>query len=61
MFLQGYGRNGLLGKGITATMGRNGTFNMIYFGFYHSVREYIPVLEDPWYPLIQSSLTIRGN
>ncbi len=43
----GYGRNGLLGKGITATMGRNGAFNMIYFGFYHSVREYVPVLEDP--------------
>ena len=51
MSLQGYGRNGLLGKGITATMGRNGTFNMIYFGFYHSVREYLPVLEDPWYVL----------
>ena len=29
---------GLLGKGITATIGRNGSFNMIYFGFYHTVK-----------------------
>lgn len=41
----GFGFNGLY-KGLTATMGRNGTFNMIYFGFYHSVRNYIPVFED---------------
>jgi solute carrier family 25 2-oxodicarboxylate transporter 21 len=45
----GWLRHGLLGKGITATMGRNGTFNMIYFGFYHTVREYLPVLENPRY------------
>ena len=35
---EGIFRHGLLGKGITATMGRNGTFNMIYFGFYHTFR-----------------------
>ena len=41
------GKNGLLGKGITATMGRNGFFNMIYFGFYHSMRAGLPSAEDP--------------
>lgn len=43
----GFGRHGLLGKGITGTMGRNGFFNMIYFGFYHSVKEWIPQAQDP--------------
>lgn len=43
----GIGRNGLLGKGITGTMGRNGFFNMIYFGFYHSVKGWVPQPEDP--------------
>lgn len=31
-----------LNKGLSATIGRNGTFNMIYFGFYHSVKEIVP-------------------
>ncbi|XP_053952112.1 mitochondrial 2-oxodicarboxylate carrier [Anastrepha ludens] len=35
-----------LNKGVTATMGRNGVFNMVYFGFYHSVRNYVPAFED---------------
>lgn len=43
------GRDGLgfkgLNKGVTATIGRNGTFNMIYFGFYHSVKDYFPAYE----------------
>ena len=43
----GMGKNGLLGKGITATMGRNGFFNMIYFGFYHTMRAWLPSAEDP--------------
>lgn len=38
---------GLLNKGITATMGRNGFFNMVYFGFYHSVKNYLPQAQDP--------------
>jgi len=42
-----FGANGLLGKGITATMGRNGFFNMIYFGFYHSTKDLIPASTDP--------------
>lgn len=40
----GLGLRGL-NKGLTATIGRNGTFNMIYFGFYHSVREHYPAYE----------------
>ena len=43
----GFGKNGLLGKGITATMGRNGFFNMIYFGFYHTMRGWLPNASDP--------------
>nr|ACO10905.1 Mitochondrial 2-oxodicarboxylate carrier [Caligus rogercresseyi] len=39
------GGQGLLSKGVTATMGRNGAFNMIYFGFYHTVKEYFPPLQ----------------
>lgn len=34
-----------LNKGVTATIGRNGVFNMVYFGFYHSVKGYLPELE----------------
>ena len=36
------GNGGLLNKGITGTMGRNGFFNMIYFGFYPSVKNHFP-------------------
>ncbi|CAG0886936.1 unnamed protein product [Darwinula stevensoni] len=41
----GFGLRGL-NKGITATMCRNGSFNMIYFGFYHSVKGYFPHAQD---------------
>lgn len=34
-----------LNKGLTATMARNGIFNMVYFGFYHSVKGYLPECE----------------
>lgn len=40
----GVGLKGL-NKGITATVCRNGTFNTIYFGFYHSVKEFFPAYE----------------
>ena len=43
---EGIGRNGLLGKGITGTMGRNGFFNMVYFGFYHTVKNMVPQASD---------------
>jgi hypothetical protein len=39
--LQGIGLQGL-NKGVTATIARNGVFNMVYFGFYHSVKGYLP-------------------
>ncbi|XP_046801583.1 mitochondrial 2-oxodicarboxylate carrier isoform X2 [Lucilia cuprina] len=41
----GFGFRGL-NKGVTATMGRNGVFNMVYFGFYHSVKDIIPAYND---------------
>ena len=28
-------------------MWRNGSFNMVYFGFYHSVKDYVPQFSDP--------------
>lgn len=42
----GIGFNGL-NKGVTATIGRNGVFNMIYFGLYHSVKTQFPEYTDP--------------
>lgn len=36
-----------LNKGLTATIARNGVFNMVYFGFYHSVKGVIPEYRDP--------------
>ncbi|KAG7302333.1 hypothetical protein JYU34_013833 [Plutella xylostella] len=41
----GLGLNGL-NKGLSATVARNGIFNMVYFGFYHSVKGYIPESKD---------------
>jgi len=37
----GYGRMGI-NRGLTATLGRHGIWNMVYFGLYHSLKEYIP-------------------
>ncbi|KAH3846405.1 hypothetical protein DPMN_088706, partial [Dreissena polymorpha] len=42
----GFGSQGL-GKGMTSTLGRNGVFNMVYFGFYHTVKGIIPEQPDP--------------
>lgn len=42
----GLGLKGL-NKGLTSTLGRHGVFNMIYFSFYHNVKDAFPVLEDP--------------
>jgi solute carrier family 25 (mitochondrial 2-oxodicarboxylate transporter), member 21 len=50
----GLGSKGL-NKGLTATIARNGVFNMVYFGFYHSVKGYIP--ENP-VSLLLFALTI---
>lgn len=43
----GFGFRGL-NKGVTATIGRNGLFNMIYFGFFHSVNSKITQPENKW-------------
>lgn len=42
----GLGSRGL-NKGLTATIARNGVFNMVYFGFYHSVKGVVPEYQDP--------------
>ncbi|XP_048218452.1 mitochondrial 2-oxodicarboxylate carrier [Perognathus longimembris pacificus] len=42
----GLGLQGL-NKGLTATLGRHGAFNMAYFGFYHNVKSMVPVCKDP--------------
>ena len=34
-----------MAKAITATMARNGVFNMVYFGFYHSIKDIVPKAE----------------
>lgn len=38
----GFGLQGL-NKGLPATLGRHGVFNMVYFGFYFNVKNLIPV------------------
>lgn len=40
----GFGRNGLLGKGITGTMARNGYFNMVKNGLLESTEVITGVL-----------------
>ncbi|XP_008101014.1 mitochondrial 2-oxodicarboxylate carrier isoform X2 [Anolis carolinensis] len=42
----GLGLSGL-NKGLTATLGRHGVFNMVYFGFYFNVKRIIPANKDP--------------
>jgi solute carrier family 25 2-oxodicarboxylate transporter 21 len=42
----GFGIKGL-NKGLTATLGRHGVFNMVYFGFYHNVKNLVPEQKDP--------------
>ncbi|XP_027736510.1 mitochondrial 2-oxodicarboxylate carrier isoform X5 [Empidonax traillii] len=36
-----------LNKGLTATLGRHGVFNMVYFGFYFNMKNILPVNKDP--------------
>ncbi|XP_028935001.1 mitochondrial 2-oxodicarboxylate carrier isoform X1 [Ornithorhynchus anatinus] len=43
---EGMGLQGL-NKGLTATLGRHGVFNMVYFGFYFNVKNIIPANKDP--------------
>ncbi len=38
---QGYGTGGIY-RGLTATLGRHGVWNMIYFGVYYKFKVYVP-------------------
>ncbi|CAJ0935598.1 unnamed protein product, partial [Mesorhabditis belari] len=38
---EGMGTKGIF-RGLTSTVARNGTWNMVYFGLYHNVKVYIP-------------------
>lgn len=42
---EGFGFRGI-NKGVTATMFRNGIFNMVYFGCYHTVKGIVPEAKD---------------
>ena len=42
------GRNGVLTKGLTATMGRNGVFNMVFFGLLHTTKAKTDKLPDKY-------------
>lgn len=48
----GIGSRGL-NRGLSATIGRNGVFNMLYFGFYHSVKNIVPEYQDPYQELMR--------
>ena len=37
----GFGLNGL-NRGLTSTLGRHGIWNMVYFGIYHNIKNFIP-------------------
>lgn len=43
---EGLGTQGL-SKGLTATLGRHGVWNMVYFGFYHNMKGWLPEAQDP--------------
>ncbi|KAL6723760.1 hypothetical protein Aduo_018731 [Ancylostoma duodenale] len=42
---EGMGRNGLY-RGLTATLGRHGVWNMVYFGLYHNMKTLLPTGEE---------------
>ncbi|XP_047480815.1 mitochondrial 2-oxodicarboxylate carrier-like isoform X1 [Penaeus chinensis] len=49
---QGLGFRGL-NKGVTATIGRNGLFNMVYFGLFHTVNTRIEQPKEKWQQNVQ--------
>ncbi|XP_064602462.1 mitochondrial 2-oxodicarboxylate carrier-like [Liolophura sinensis] len=49
---KGFGLEGM-NKGLTSTLLRHGVFNMIYFGFYHSVKGFVPQYSDPSLDLVR--------
>ncbi|XP_067680255.1 mitochondrial 2-oxodicarboxylate carrier-like [Haliotis asinina] len=46
----GFGLKGL-NKGLSATLGRHGVFNMVYFSFYHNIKAIVPEMNDPKHDL----------
>ena len=44
---KGLGFDGL-SKGLTATLGRHGVWNMIYFAFYHNMKVWLPEAKVSW-------------
>ncbi|CAE1295815.1 SLC25A21 [Acanthosepion pharaonis] len=48
----GFGNKGL-NKGLTSTLGRHGVFNMIYFSFYHNIKNILPEKEDKTVDFLQ--------
>ncbi|EYC15193.1 hypothetical protein Y032_0037g3373 [Ancylostoma ceylanicum] len=42
---EGMGSNGLY-RGLTATLGRHGVWNMVYFGLYHNMKTLLPTGEE---------------
>uniref|UniRef100_A0AC35F757 Mitochondrial 2-oxodicarboxylate carrier n=1 Tax=Panagrolaimus sp. PS1159 TaxID=55785 RepID=A0AC35F757_9BILA len=40
----GFGTKGIF-RGLDATLGRNGVWNMFYFGIYHNLKHFIPIAE----------------
>ncbi|XP_068215087.1 mitochondrial 2-oxodicarboxylate carrier isoform X2 [Palaemon carinicauda] len=49
---QGLGFRGL-NKGVTATIGRNGLFNCVYFGLFHSVNTKVTQPKEKWQQNLQ--------
>ncbi|XP_074649021.1 mitochondrial 2-oxodicarboxylate carrier-like [Tubulanus polymorphus] len=49
---RGFGLRGI-NLGLPATLGRHGVWNMVYFGFYHTVKGYIPESKDPSMDLLR--------
>lgn len=41
----GFGTNGI-NRGLTATLGRHGVWNCVYFGLFHSAKSYLPKTES---------------
>ena len=54
----GFGDRGL-SKGLTSSLFRDGIFNMVYFSFYHNVKDIIPKSEVSWILVYCAGASIR--
>jgi solute carrier family 25 2-oxodicarboxylate transporter 21 len=57
---EGVWRDGLVTKGITASMLRDSTWNAFYFGIYHGCKSYLPKREDERLDFLQRFLLGLG-